>query len=340
MSTPDEIRFSSRPVGVELEIPEHTGGLEVLVRDYGWEMQQDDSIPGEGVEAVTPPIHGDAIREQINRFYSICKRAGVSTEHYTCGTHVHINAVDIYSFVGQSPKKEELENRVHEWGMVVAGLSRLFVGPRRNGTRFASGGFAIRGNHSDPPALKKLRRINYPTLAIRDNTFEFRIFPSTAEVRFTLARIAFCQAAGDWIYKHLKLSVTTFQRRLAVISAPLDSPEAFMNAEIVRTSLTELGVDTNAIEILMGIYAKFLPGNKECLPALWEAERNRIIRMECDRRAYIEGFQASFERYNTPQILVEFLTRELELPEPVTNQENTTHVRSVCSNAPRNSHPG
>jgi hypothetical protein len=315
MNVSPEFNFSSRPVGVELEIPEYTEALEALVKDHYWDMKGDASIPEEGVEAVSPPLRGNAIREQITRFYKICKDDGISTEHHSCGTHVHVNAKDIYAFVDQHPKKDELEDRVHEWGMVIAALSRLFVGPSRNSTRFAAGGFAIRDNGNDPLVLKKLRRIDYPTVAIRYNTFEFRIFPSTTNMNYTLARIAFAQAAGDWIYKHLKLTATTFRRRLAVISAPLDGEESFTNADTIRASLTGLGVDPAAIEVLMGIYAKFLPGNRGNIPALWDAERNRIIALERERRTYHDGFRVSFDRYNTPQPLIEYLTRELAIPE-------------------------
>jgi hypothetical protein len=304
-------------VGVELEIPEYAETLEALVEECDWEMKSDASIPEEGVEAVTPPIHGSAIREQITRFYTICKEAGVSTEHSSCGTHVHVNAQDIYAFIYQNPQKKELENRAHEWGVTVAALSRLFVGSGRNGTRFAAGGFAIRDNCSDPLpiVLKKFQHVDYPTVAIRRNTFEFRIFPSTTNVNYTLARIAFAQAAVDWIYKHLKLTANTFRRRLAVISAPLDGKEAFIKADTVRASLVELGVNPAAIEVLMGIYAKFLPGNREKLPAIWDEERTRIFALELMRSAYCDDFRVSFDRYNTPVPLIEYLARELSIPE-------------------------
>jgi hypothetical protein len=315
MATSLEFNFSRRPIGVELEIPEYTDTLQELVDDHHWDMKDDGSIPDEGVEAVSPPLRGNAIREQITRFYTICKDEGISTEHYSCGTHVHINAKDIYAFIDRSPKKDELEDRVHEWGMVIAALSRLFVGPSRNSTRFASGGFAIRVSAHTPSVLKKLRSIDYPTVAIRYNTFEFRIFPSTTNMNYTLARVAFAQAAGDWIYKHLKLAATTFRRRLAVISAPLDGEESFTDAGTVRAALIELGVDPTAIEVLMGIYAKFLPGNRETLPALWDAERNRILALERERRTYYDGLRGSFDHYNTPQPLVEYLTRVLAIPE-------------------------
>jgi hypothetical protein len=315
MNVSHEFRFSNRQVGVELEIPEYAETLEALVKDHCWDMKSDASIPEEGVEAVTPPIYGDAIHAQITRFYTICEEAGVSTEHSSCGTHVHVNAKDIYSFIDQSPQKDELEDRVHKWGMAIAALSRLFVGPGRNSTRFAAGGFAIRDNCDDPLVLKKLRRIDYPTVAIRYNTFEFRIFPSTTNVSYTLARAAFAQAAVDWIYKHLKLTANTFRRRLAVISAPLDSEEAFTNADTVRASLVELGVNPAAIEVLMGIYAKFLPGNRVKLPAIWDEERNRVLALELMRSAYCDDFRVSFDRYNTPVPLVEYLARELSIPE-------------------------
>jgi len=303
--------FSPRPVGIELEIPECCYELEGVMGDYHWEGKEDGSIPEDGREFVSPPISGKDILTQVKAFYDTCEAHEIKPEHNTCGTHVHINALDIYAFINKQKDPEELSRRVEEWGMVVAALSRLFVGPGRNGTRFARGGFAIRDSYNcDPGAMKKSRRVDYPTLAIREHTFEFRIFPSTTNASYTLARIAFCQAAGDWLFRNLKVQNTTFKRRLAILSKPLEGMDVFSEKDSLVAALQELNAFDKAQEVLLRIYENFRQGNKSVLPAIWLQERDKVRQDMKHRIAALQTLGAVIQTHSTPNPLRDWLLSE------------------------------
>lgn len=313
MST-SEVTFSNRLVGIELEIPQFNHRLEAMEYDYNWKIENDGSIPNEGRELISPPIKGDNILTQITRFYGIAANAGIRTEHNTCGTHVHINAMDVYAWINEQEESESLDDRINEWGMAVSALSRLFVGPGRNGTRFARGGFAIRDSYPCiPGALKKSRRVEYPTLAIRENTFEFRIFPSTTRSDYTLARVAFCQAAGDWLFKNIQLTEATFNRRLRTLMAPIEGNAVFDKPELLQAALNELGVNPIWQVILMRIFNSFKEENRNTIPDLWHHERDRVRKQELARKKLVESFARSIDEYNTPRLVVDHIASSLSL---------------------------
>lgn len=311
---PQQYEFSKRPVGVELEVPMHYDDLDEEMESRGWDLHDDGSIPQSGTEFVSPPMVGKRIQLDIEAFYRVAKALRSKTEHTSCGVHVHINAVDIYDYISAHEEPSDvlmLEDRVHEWGMVISALSRLFVGPGRNGTRFARGGFAIRNSYPcDPPALKKLRRIEYPTVAIRENTFEFRIFPSTNRGDYTVARAAFCQASGDWLMKNIKLVDGTWKRKLASLIAPIDMERGLADSEVVSASLEALGLSGDYLDTLMSIYLNFRVGNASVLPALWLNERDVVKRQEKQRRECLDALRAAFEEYKTPQELILMLEQD------------------------------
>ena len=311
-----DYEFSNRLIGVELEIPEYNHRLGVEMERRGWSVKDDGSIPSEGREFVSQPIKGRQIRSDLNAFYKWANEQEIRTDHPTCGIHVHINAGDIYDLLNSVTGSDlaTMENRVHEWGMTMSALSRLFVGPVRNGTRFARGGFAIRSSYyCDPKALKRLRRQTYPTIAIREGTFEFRIFPSTTNAAYTIARAAFCQASGDWLLKNMQLTENTWNRRFAVLCAPLVDEVALVNAEVVKDSLVSLGIVGATLDTLMLIYMHFREGNKTILPSLWQNEREIVRQQEATKRTLRDSVCDALTFYHTPENLLDMMHGHGEL---------------------------
>lgn len=300
--------FSTRPVGIELEIPESSEDLLLLAEEFAWDVKEDGSIPEEGSEFVTPPIRGSKIPRQIKRFYDVCHDTRVNTEHSTCGTHVHVNAMDIYAYLNEHSESPDLETRVETWGMALSCLTRLFVGPGRNGTRFARGGFAIRDSYDcDPGSLKKSRREEYPTIAIRENTFEFRIFPSTTRGDFTLARIALCQAAGDWLFKNLQVPHDTFMENMSKLEAPLKETAVWDTPALLDDALNELGIKGTYHDILMSIFNRFKDGNLHTLPAIWLRERDLVRQQIVLRAKALEALAHTFDQCSVPDSLRGYL---------------------------------
>lgn len=202
----------------------------------GWGVKSDGSLRNGGREFVSPPIGGAFIQGDLERFYAMANHHGVNVRDQHAGGHVHVHAGDIYERVttayrdamteqGKSlyasrslqdavkyadpasravnfrekaiRRVELLEDTIQEFGNSITDLVRQIVGRARLENSYCRGDFAIRGNVHR--ALMKAKEGGYPAVAIRDHTFEFRIFPSTQNVEDHLAKIELVQKSVDWL---------------------------------------------------------------------------------------------------------------------------------------------
>ena len=335
--------FSDRCVGVELEIPEDCPTLRRRMEDREWSIHDDGSIPDDGNEYVSPKMQGDTIREDVTEFYRIAADREIRTEHQTCGVHCHIDARDIFRAINAATDGQRtrvIEDRVKEWGMAVSALSRLFVGPSRNGTRFASGGFAIRGSYNcDPIALKKSRRVEYPTVAIREETFEFRLYPSTSVANYTLARVAWSQACVDWLHRRLDQSERSWKASLRRFTKPLENYAALQDLSVLTPLWDEIKLCEDARTVLLSIATKFQVPNRSVLPGIWQRERDAIMEQEAHARAISTAMVDSVARYAPPSRLIRALRDAvpaliLDLPLPAGEADNLEEAAAPVRRAP------
>ena len=337
--------FSNRFVGVELEIPQDHHRLCHEMEDRNWNIHDDGSIPEDGGEYVSPKMAGDKILNDISMFYSIAAQEDIRPEHHTCGMHCHVDARDVFQKVNAGASKEEIrlrEDRVRDWGTAVSALSRLFVGPSRNGTRFAAGGFAIRSSYNcEPAALKKSRRVEYPTLAIREETFEFRVFPSTTVRDYTLARVAWAQACVDWLHKRMHQADSTWRPSFRKFIKPLKDNAALQDLNVMLPLWEEIGLCEDAQQVLMSIAQKFQVPNRAVLPGIWQRERDLIIEQEQHLQVITDTMVEAVRRYNTPDLLRRNLRETMpsldqEIP-PQTNpaEETVADPRTEMVEGPR-----
>lgn len=187
-------RFTLRPVGLEIETG-HGGSSRDFLAGLpdGWGVHADGSLHDDAMELVSPPIAGNCIERDLRQIYRRCAKYDVSLQDNRAGFHVHVNARGIYGAIAYAGPRsgDRRESRAMQWGEAAVYICRQFVSIARMSNAYCAGGFAIRGcGHY---SLKKCPGHTYPTVAVRDSTIEFRLWPSTNNIEFHLARIELSQ---------------------------------------------------------------------------------------------------------------------------------------------------
>lgn len=211
----DFARFSERPVGMEIETGQ--GGRTTKVLRWlnknlpEWGMMGDGSLCEGGYEYVSCPMTGNVIEDSYRGFARAMMDREVTVEHQRAGYHVHVNAKDIYDYIGKlqndgkSREADACEDMMQKWGTLMIALSSEMVAPWRRQSCFCQGAFGYRASKGGyPRQLKKARGVSYPPVAIRQNTLEFRIFPSTANIDWHLARTEMAQKSVDFLFNAMK----------------------------------------------------------------------------------------------------------------------------------------
>ena len=207
-------RFSMRCVGYEFEW--HDGAknvdmqLEMLTKYPSFGMDEDGSIRSEsGLEYVTSRMGGSCIDEVVREMYALAKKFKVNTQHPSCGLHIHVDTRDMYrelnalwstTLNSDARLAKKYESNFVAYGDAMVKLCRKFVLPNRVDNQFCYGGFALRAKsgHTHPSfKTRNLKRINYPAIAVREQTIEFRLWPSTLDREFVIARTELSQKLID-----------------------------------------------------------------------------------------------------------------------------------------------
>jgi len=215
----DFSRFSERPIGMEIETGE--GGRKTSVFRWLnknlplWGATSDGSIPSSGYEYVSSPMSGDKIEKSYRGFATAMLSQEVQVEHQRAGYHVHVNAMDLYKLIGDLHRTSEAkadiaEIMLQDWGKAMIELSKEMVAPWRRTNHFCNGHFGYRSSKgSYPRFLRRATGSSYPALAIRMDTLEFRIFPSTANLEWHLTRTEVAQKSVDYLFTALQTLDTT-----------------------------------------------------------------------------------------------------------------------------------
>ena len=200
--------FGMRAVGVELETG-HGADDQDFVEDFrrdlpAWGYTTDSSLDVDARELVSPPMSGDVIEWHISDVYDLMNQHDVTINSVLAGAHVHVDFQDVWSVLRQwhdetarpgTRRYAGMDDDLYCWGNACVRIVKLFVSPSRAAKRHCCGGFAIRpcDTASCRRASKKLSAVAYPTIAARRNTLEFRIWPSTANLKNMLARVELSQ---------------------------------------------------------------------------------------------------------------------------------------------------
>jgi hypothetical protein len=267
------IEFSGRFIGVELEIPKNNPLLESHMKALDWKTPFEAAIPREGKEYVSPKLKGREIFDQISLFYDLLKECNLDIEHYTCSTHVHIDATDIYPLAWQNPGREA---NILQFGNQISKLCRLFVSLERNKTAYALGGCGIRMNRPGPPVCRSAPCLHHPVVCLRNETFEFRLFPPTNDPEYLLARVAFAQATIDCLFRNL--------------DSPPEIPASFEDSGLLKI-LDILNLSDNIKRLLVTMFRQYKSDNIQLVPKIWDLEEKGQIPMTImnpDRWEYID----------------------------------------------------
>lgn len=192
-------RFIDRLMGLELETGENGGSYDLIEAVTstlkGWSNVEDGSLRSGGREFVSPPLSGDELEKDINQFYYLVRRHAVEidwTADNQIGAHMHVDARDIWT--GVSMAKPDTVDALISWGRSAPQVVRLFVSRRRAENTYCCGGFGFR-NQEDRENKSWSRYPDlpgsdgrYPTVAIRQDTVEFRVWPGTTSITRYKAR--------------------------------------------------------------------------------------------------------------------------------------------------------
>lgn len=233
-------RFLQRPVGIEFETtaPGREPEFKAWVKGSlpGWGIHSDGSIDGD--EFVTPPIGGGLIDDHVRMFYALCDDHKVIMARPAIGMHVHVHAKDIWALIqvdeGRWEKRpfdmgtfrhtyetgethsfsvRDAQDAIIVFGAAASSVCRQLVGGARRNSRFCNSGFNIRAkNSSMVVGVNKLGTHDYPTLAVRSHTIEFRVWPGTDVVEKALARIETSQKIVERMHEMLIREDTEFAK--------------------------------------------------------------------------------------------------------------------------------
>jgi hypothetical protein len=95
-------------------------------------------------------------------------------------------------------------------GNAFVNIARCFINKNRMINDYCSSPFGYRNKGNSTKELKKIKEYSYPAIALRNlRTMEFRLYPSTNSVNFSLARIELSQKLVEYMYQSLS-SVSDF----------------------------------------------------------------------------------------------------------------------------------
>lgn len=221
-------RFSERPIGVEFETDFNGKSTKLKGLVLGtlpkWGCHSDGSISGD--EYVTAPISGHHIEDEVTAFYHFCKELDVRMANPSVGMHVHVHSQDIWAevqvdearFLGNSVFNigsfrspmganftvQDAQDALICFGSTLADMCRLLVGAQRGKSGYCSAGFGVRDKGPRAPGVSKLGTSSYPTIAVRNKTMEFRVWPGTDILEKALSRIELSQRAVDMAYNLIR----------------------------------------------------------------------------------------------------------------------------------------
>lgn len=262
-------RFIDRFMGLELETGEHGGDRDfidaVTSTLKGWTDKEDGSLRNGGREFVSPPLSGDELEKDINQFYYLVRREGVEIDWNAdnqIGAHMHVDARDIWK--GVSMSKPDTVDALISWGRCAPRVVKYFVSRRRAENLYCSGGFGFRNpedrenkSWSRSPGLPNSEG-RYPTVAIRQDTVEFRIWPGTTSVTRYKARaelsLRMVQALADAVNGP---DADTRRSGWAVIKAMQKLETYGMDQENFNNLMDLLGVSMATREALAIIHNRF-----------------------------------------------------------------------------------
>ena len=260
----DFTRFLDRPVGIELETGEG-GRLKKVYRWMeknlpGWGCMGDGSLPYGGFEFVSNPTTGDHIESNYRNFAKALLKMGVEVDCQQAGYHVHVEATDIFNLVGKLHTEDEdraikCEKIIKTWGNLVTNISRELVSPVRKNSHYCSGAFGARSSKGRrTEKLKTMPTNGYPTIAIREETIEFRIFPSTANLDWHVARMEFAQKSLEYLYDLLQPRIKV--SRIKNFSSELKSLKGMARINCI---CTEFNLSMDSRMALRGLHKYWNP---------------------------------------------------------------------------------
>ena len=242
-------QFSCRNVGIEFEMGNKSNSLSMAMRSVKstikvggmnnstWNFKGDGSISDlGGIEFVTPPMCGEAISREVSTFYAECAKHGVQMNHRKLGSHVHVDATDIWDAIFDKP------TIVLRWAAIAVPLVRFCVHEDRANNQYCGGGFNFRGGPpTHNPKQAKYGGTTYPTIALRHNfhTLEFRIWPSTPVISRMLARVELSQRLVDWLSIVLESPCAnemlgSIERTLGILNSPAQASAYEYGARILE----------------------------------------------------------------------------------------------------------
>lgn len=145
-----------------------------------------------GWEIVTPPVTGRAVTTYMRFIYNSARKYGFSIENILAGAHVHVDARDLYCYLGRNlGESSTVFLLMSKYFEACIDVCMMFVSRRRRTNSYCNARFGIR-SEAQPYISKRhssFKGHGYCGIAIRGKTLEFRIWPSTNSMRNHLARV-------------------------------------------------------------------------------------------------------------------------------------------------------
>lgn len=227
-----------------------------------------ESVDGiQGREYLISRVCGDTIGEAVATFYEAAKRAKVPIENHLAGMHTHVDARDIYKYIW-----DNRESWVRNWTYfkdhltIWQSMAAFLVSEWRFKYFYCRGGISYRGDEIPFTGVQPgiMSGSSYPRIAIRRNTVEFRLWPSTSSIVNALARAHFHQVCMDKLRHNLTL---TDEERAAYISRiqnaipHLGVVFARPDEDTVFNMFFMAGINSSYIGPMVRIYKRYNPVN-------------------------------------------------------------------------------
>jgi hypothetical protein len=161
----------------------------------GWALMPDGSITPpnseySGLELVSPVLTPTNYLEQLRCVSKALNEVDNLNQfkmqfNSTCGMHIHI---DIPNRADYDLYKENILRIYKLWLKIQHEVAYYILPNYRENTFYAKFNPEV-ANFNDPNVLRKLKSSRYYMMAIRENTFEFRLFPMTRNLHTMQRRI-------------------------------------------------------------------------------------------------------------------------------------------------------
>ena len=159
------------------------------------------------------------------------------------------------------------EETVLLMGNAFVNLARCFISINRMRNTYCSSPFGHRSKGSKPSVLKKTSNFSYPAIALRNlRTMEFRLFPSTSSVNYSLARIELAQKLTQYMYESLSKDSNYFGGitpenmpnvfRILNLSATVMHTDKVYPADLVDKLADMIGLSNQCKSSLNAIYKR------------------------------------------------------------------------------------